>query len=300
MPDELSGLNELRLVAEKRSFTAAAAALRVTPSAVSQSVRALEERLGVRLLSRTTRSVGLTEAGERFLSRLKPALEGVREAFEIVGELRERPAGTLRLTLPRAAYRHVLAPRLGAFLAKYPDIRVEAHLDEAFVDVVEAGFDAGIRIGEMVARDMIGVRSSPDLRVAVVGSPSYFAARGKPKHPRDLHEHDCINYRRRSSGAIYAWEFTEHGRDFQVAVDGRLVLDDGDLLIQAALDGLGVAHVLDASVHELIAQKRLVRVLEPFCPPFPGFYLYYPSRAQLPPKLEALVGFLRRRAPGRM
>ncbi len=293
MQDALSGLTELLTVAEKRSFTAAAAGLRVTPSAVSQSVRALEERVGVRLLQRTTRSVGLTEAGARFLARLKPALEEVQGAFEALRELRDRPAGTLRLTLPRVAYQQVLAPRLGAFLSAYPDVRLEAHLDEAFVDVVEAGFDAGIRIGEMVERDMVGVRVGPELRGAVVGAPAYFANRARPKHPRDLHAHECINYRRRSSGAIYAWEFSEDGRDFQVAVDGRLVLDDGELLIQAALDGLGLVHVMDCSVHELLAQKRLVRVLERFCPPFPGFYLYYPSRAQLAPKLEALIGALR-------
>lgn len=293
MQDELSGLKELVLVAEKRSFTAAAAVLRVSPSAVSQSVRGLEERVGVRLLQRTTRSVGVTEAGARFLGRLRPALDGVREAFESLSELRTRPAGTLRLTLPRVAYREVLAPRLAEFLALYPDIAVEAHFDEAFVDVVEAGFDAGIRIGEMVERDMIGVRVGSDLRAAVVGSPAYFARRGRPKHPRDLHRHECINYRRRSSGAIYAWEFTEDGRDFQVSVNGRLVLDDGELLIQAALDGLGVAYVMDCGVHELLAQRRLLRVLEGFCPPFPGFQLYYPSRAQLAPKLQALVDFLK-------
>ena len=293
MRDELAGLKELAIVAEKRSFTAAAAALRVSPSAVSQSVRALEERVGVRLLQRTTRSVGLTEAGARFLARLQPALDGVREAFESLSELRELPSGTLRLTLPRVAYREVLAPRLAEFLALYPDISLEAHFDEALVDVVATGFDAGVRIGEMVERDMIGVRLSPDLRVAVVGSPAYFARHGKPKHPRDLHDHQCINYRRRSSGAIYAWEFTEDGRDFQVAVNGRLVLDDGDLLIQAALDGLGIAHVLDCSVQRLLSDKRLVRVLEGYCPPFPGFYLYYPSRAQLPPKLQVLVSFFR-------
>ncbi len=293
MYDELSGLKELAIVADKRSFTAAAAALRVSPSAVSQSVRALEERVGVRLLQRTTRSVGLTEAGARFLARLKPALDGLRDAFDSLSELRERPSGTLRLTLPRVAYREVLAPRLAEFLALYPDISLEAHFDEAFVDVVEGGFDAGIRLGEMVERDMVAVRVSPDLRVAVVGSPAYFARSGKPKHPRDLHQHACINYRRRSSGAIYAWEFTEAGRDFQVAVNGRLVLDDGDLLIEAALGGLGLAHVMDCSVQLPLAETRLVRVLEAFCPAFPGFYLYYPSRAQLAPKLQVLVDFFK-------
>lgn len=295
MQGELSGLRELLIVADERSFTAAAAALRVTPSAVSQSIKALEERVGVRLLQRTTRSVGLTEAGSRFVSRLKPALEGVREAFESLSELRDRPAGVLRLTLPRVGYQQVLARRLAAFLSAYPEISLEVHVDEAFIDIVQDGFDAGIRIGEMVQHDMIGVRVSPELRVAAVGTPAYFKRRGKPKHPRDLHAHDCINYRRRTSGVIYAWEFSESGRDFQVAVNGRLVLDDGDLIIQAALDGLGVAHVLDCSVREHLASKRLVRVLDDFCPPFPGLFLYYPSRAQLAPKLQALVEFLRTR-----
>src|SRR6478609_4213498 len=192
---DLSGLTALLSVAEKRSFTAAAAELRVTPSAVSQTIRTLEERVGVRLLQRTTRSVGLTEAGARFVARLKPALEGVREAFDALGELRDRPAGVLRLTLPRLGYEQVLAPKLASFLQAYPDVDLDISIDDAFTDIVEQGYDAGIRIGEMVEREMIGVRVSAELRAAVVGSPGYFAARGRPKHPRDLGAHDCINYR---------------------------------------------------------------------------------------------------------
>ncbi|MDB4956932.1 MAG: Transcriptional regulator, LysR family protein [Myxococcales bacterium] len=293
MSDELAGLTALLSVAEKRSFTAAAAELRVTPSAVSQTIRGLEERVGVRLLQRTTRSVGLTEAGARFIARLKPAMEGVREAFESIGELRDRPAGLLRLTLPRLGYELVLAPKLSAFLAAYPDINLDVSIDEALSDIVEQGFDAGIRIGEMVERDMIGVRVTGDLRMAVVGAPSYFAARRKPKHPRDLHAHDCINYRQRTLGVVYRWEFTEDGKDFEIAVNGRMLLNDGALMLDAALDGLGLAYVLESGVREHLAAKRVVRVLDAFCVPFPGLFLYYPSRAHIAPKLQALVEFLK-------
>jgi DNA-binding transcriptional LysR family regulator len=293
MRDDLSGLPALLAVADKRSFTAAAAELRVTPSAVSQTIRALEERVGVRLLQRTTRSVGLTEAGSRFLARLRPALQGVHEAFEALGELRERPAGVLRLNLPRLGYDLVLAPKLRAFLAAYPDIELDLCIDDAFRDIVAQGFDAGLRIGEMVEREMIGVRVTDDLRMAVVGAPAYFAAHGKPKHPRELHAHDCINYRRRTSGVVYRWEFTEHGKDFEIAVNGRILVNDGDLMLRAALDGLGLALLLEPSVRDHVAARRLVRVLDRFCAPFPGFFLYYPSRAHVPPKLQALIDFLK-------
>lgn len=212
MPEDLTGLPALVAVADKRSFTAAAAALGVTPSSVSQTIRALEERVGVRLLQRTTRQVALTEAGARFLARLRPALEEVHEAFEALGELRDRPAGLLRLALPRLGYRHFLAPKLGAFMAAYPDIQLDLDLDDAFVDIVAEGIDAGIRLGEMVQREMVAVPVSREMRMVVVGSPAYFASRKKPRHPRELPEHDCINYRRRKLGVVYRWEFTEHGR----------------------------------------------------------------------------------------
>jgi DNA-binding transcriptional LysR family regulator len=291
--DDLSGLSALLLVAEKRSFTSAAAALRVTPSAVSQTVRALEERVGVRLLQRTTRSVSLTEAGARFIARLKPALSGVYEAFDALAELRDRPAGMLRLTLPRLGYQQVLSLKLAAFLKEYPDIKLDASIDDAIVDIVEQGFDAGIRMGEMIDREMIGVRVGADFRMNVVGTPAYFAAHGKPKHPRDLPEHDCITYRQRASGVVYRWEFTENGKDFAVSVDGRLLVNDGDVMIDAALRGLGLAYVVESSVREHLQRKELVRVLDSFCLPFPGLFLYYPSRIQVPPKLKALVDFLR-------
>jgi DNA-binding transcriptional LysR family regulator len=299
MHDDLSGLTALLAVAERRSFTAAAAALRITPSAVSQAVRALEGRVGVRLLQRTTRSVGLTEAGARFIARLKPAIDGVREAFEALGELRDRPAGLLRLTVPRLAYRQFLAPKLAAFLAAYPDVDLDVSVDDAFTDIVEQGFDAGVRIGEMIEREMVAARVSGDLRMAVVASPSYFAARPRPKHPRDLHAHDCINYRRRALGVVSRWEFTEDNKDFEVAVNGRLLLNDGDLMVVAALDGLGLAYVPEIAVREALADRRLVRVLDEFCVPFPGFFLYYPSRAHVAPKLQALIDFLKVGRPPR-
>ncbi len=302
MRDELSGLGPLLSVAEKRSFTAAATELGVTPSAVSQTIRALERRVGVRLLQRTTRSVGLTEAGARFVARLKPALDGVHEAFESLGELRDRPAGVLRLNLPRLGYAQVLAPRLSAFMQAYPEIELDVHIDDAFADIVEQGFDAGIRIGEMVEREMIGVRVSADLRTLVVGSPSYFATHPRPTHPRDLHAHDCINYRRRTLGGVYRWEFSERSKDFEMAVKGRLLVNDADLMLDAALRGLGLAYLLETAVADHVRAGRLVTVLSDFCAPFPGFFLYYPSRAHLAPKLQALVDFLKwkpRRPPAR-
>lgn len=292
MRDDFSGLAALLAVADKRSFTAAAAELRVSPSAISQTIRALEARVGVRLLSRTTRRVGLTEAGSRFIARLKPAVLGVREAFDALGELRDRPAGVLRLTLSRLAYDQVLAPRLPEFLAAYPDIELELSIDDAFTDIVAQGFDAGLRIGESVERDMVGVRVSADLRIAVVATPAYFASRGKPRHPRELHAHDCILYRRRSTGVVPGWEFTEGGKDFEIAVNGRVQVNDGEVMLSAALAGLGVAYLMESSVVQHLAERRLVRVLDTFCPPFPGFFLYYPSRTHLAPKLQALVTFL--------
>jgi DNA-binding transcriptional LysR family regulator len=299
MPDELSGLPALIAVADKRSFTAAAAELRVTPSAISQSVRALEERVGVRLLQRTTRSVGLTEAGERFVAHLRPALEGVQAAFDSLGELRDAPAGTLRLNVPRLAYRQVIEPQLAAFLAAYPKIQLEVAVDDGFANIIESGCDAGIRIGEMVDREMVAVRVGEDETAAIVGSPAYFAIRGKPKRPRDLQQHDCINYRRIARREIYRWELSEGGKDIEIAVQGRFVVNDLDAQLGAALAGVGLAYTLESTVRAHLEAGRLVRVLEPFCPPFPGLYLYYPSRTNLAPKLQALVDFLRKRDGGK-
>jgi DNA-binding transcriptional LysR family regulator len=293
MRDDLSGLRALLRVAEKRSFRAAAAEMRVTPSAVSQSVRALEERLGVRLLQRTTRSVGLTEVGAQFVARVRPALDGIDDAIESVGELRGRPAGLLRLTTLRTGYADVLKPKLARFLAAYPDIRIDLSLDEALTDVVAQGFDAGLRLGESLDREMIAVRVSADQQVVVVGAPAYFAKRGKPSHPRDLHAHDCINLRKITRGTVLRWRFTEDGQELEIAVDGQIVTNDGSVLVDAAVEGLGLAYVFESMVTELLSQKRLVRVLNEYCPQIPGYCLYYPSRVNLAPKLKALVEFLR-------
>jgi DNA-binding transcriptional LysR family regulator len=298
MRDDLSGLRALICVAEKRGFRAAAAELRVTPSAVSQAVRALEGRVGVQLLRRTTRSVGLTEAGERFVAQVRPAMNSIGEAVEALAEFRDRPAGNLRLTVPRAGYVEILKPRIAAFLGLYPDIRVDIRADDALADIVADGFDAGLRIGETVEHEMVAVRVSEDQRVAVVGSPAYFAARGRPRRPRDLAAHDCINLRLPTSGAIYRWEFTENGKELEVAVNGRLSVDDAQMVVDAAIDGVGLAYVFENMVRELLSEKRLVRVLDEYCPPFPGYFLYYPSRVHLAPKLRAFVEFMRHRQSG--
>lgn len=280
-------------MAEKRSFRAAAAELRVTPSAVSQVVRALEERVGVRLVQRTTRNVGLTEAGEHFVARLKPALHEINVAFESLGELRGRPSGVLRLTMLRTGYSDVVKPVLARFLAAYPDIRIDLSLDEALSNIVAEGFDAGIRLGHSLDREMIAIRVSPDQRVVVVGAPSYFERRGKPAHPRDLYDHDCINLRKITSGAVDRWRFLENGKDFEIAVEGQVVTNDGAVLVDAALDGLGLAYVFESMVAKLVMEKRLMRVLDRYCPEVPGYFLYYPSRLNLAPKLKALIDFLK-------
>lgn len=291
--DELSGLTVFLAVAERRSFTGAAADLGVTASAVSQAVSALEERLGLRLLQRTTRSVGLTEAGERFLGRLRPALAEIKETFEEVGRLRDRPSGVLRLSVPRVASRALLEPVLATFLSAYPEISVEVAVEDGITDIIAQGFDAGIRLGETLDREMVAVKIAGDEEMAVVGSPAYFAAHRRPKCPRDLHAHACINYRRITSREISRWEFTEDGKDFDLAVSGRVVCNDPDLMVKLALDGVGLAYVFASTVREHLAKRRLLRVLKPYCPPFPGMYLYFPSRTHLSPKLQALVGFLR-------
>ncbi|MFY1827193.1 LysR substrate-binding domain-containing protein [Myxococcus fulvus] len=298
MRDDFSGLTALAAVADKRSFTAAAAQLSVTPSALSQSIRALEERVGVRLLQRTTRSVGLTEAGERFLAQLRPAMASIHAAFESLDAVRGRPSGTLRLNVPRLAIATVLDSILGDFLAANPELKLDIVVDDGITNIVEHGFDAGIRLGETLDKDVVALRVTDDLRMTVVGSPAYLSARGRPKHPRDLHAHDCINYRHLRSGTMYRWEFSDKGRDLTVAVEGRLVVNDNELMIRGALDGVGLAYVMEHTVERELADKRLVRVLANYCPPFPGLFLYYPSRAQLPLKLRALVDFLRARRSG--
>jgi DNA-binding transcriptional LysR family regulator len=293
MRDDLSGLRALLYVAQKKSFTAAAAELRVTPSAVSQTVRALEDRVGVRLLARTTRNVGLTEAGIQFVARLQPALVQIDEAIESLGVMRGRPSGLLRLTMLRTGYTDVFKPILARFLAEYRDIRVEICLEEALSNVVAEGFDAGIRLGHALEREMIAVRVSVDQRLTVVGSPEYLATRGKPSHPRELHAHDCINLRKITRGTVDRWRFVDEGKDLEIAVEGHVVTNDGAVLVDAALDGLGLAYVFESMVEQQVAEKRLVRVLDKYCPRIPGYFLYYPTRVNMAPKLKALVDFLK-------
>lgn len=300
MRDPLSGLSALLAVADKRSFTAAAAELRVTRSALSQTIRVLEERVGVRLLQRTTRSVALTEAGARFVARVRPALTEVEGAFASLEESRDRPAGRLRLNVPRFAYAYVVRPRLPAFLAAYPEISLDITLDDGATDIVRGGFDAGIRLGEAIDREMVAVRVTGDETMAVVGAPSYFAGRSKPTHPRDLAKHDCINFRVAPGAPVYRWELTEKGRDIEVAVEGRILVNDREAMLLAALDGLGLAYLAASRVREHVAARRLVRVLSDYCPPFPGLFLYYPSRVNVPPKLKALATFFRYRPRARV
>ena len=280
-------------VAEERSFRRAAARLGLSPSALSHTIRALEERLGAKLLNRTTRSVAPTEAGQGLLDRLAPAFADIDGAVEAVRATSARPSGRVRLNLPKLAAELILAPAFGRFARAYPDVHLELMVDDGLTDVVAAGFDAGIRPGEQLHRDMVAVRVAPDLRTAVVGSPSYLAARPPTRTPRDLADHACINYRFAASGALYRWPFARDSEMLDVAVEGSLTLNDTDLIRAAALDGAGLACTLEDTVADDLAAGRLVRVLEDWCRPFPGFFLYYPGRRQVPPALRALIDMLR-------
>ncbi|MER9964552.1 LysR family transcriptional regulator [Mesorhizobium sp. M0045] len=288
----LSQLAVLATVAQCGSFRGAAKELAIAPSAVSHAVSSLEARLGVRLLARSTRSVAPTEEGAQLLERLRPALSEIDLALESAIEARDRPAGNLRLTVPRTAAHLALTPRLGAFAAAYPDIVLEIVIDDRFTDVVEGGFDAGVRLGESLQRDMIAVRIGPNLRGAVVGTPSYFETRPKPQHPRDLAAHRCIRFRF-SSGTIYRWEFEKNGEEIEIPVQGPLILDEDHLIANAAVDGAGLAFVFEDYVRDPLAAGKLVRVLEDWCPPFDGFFVYYPSRRQMRPALRAFVDFFK-------
>ena len=285
---ELNVLSAFLTVAEERSFTRAAKRLGVSPSALSHALRGLEERIGVPLLARTTRSVAPTDAGARLITRLRPALGDIREALDLISGLRERPAGVVRLVVSPIAAPRVLAPKLGQFARDYPDIVLDVTTDENRVDLVAAGFDAGIHFGEYIERDMITFRVSPDLRAAIVGSPRYFESHPKPATPRDLPSHRCINARHGKDG-VYRWEFDKGKQSLTVAVNGPLIVDDVELSIRAAIDGVGLAFVDEDRVAPQLASGVLVRVLEDWCPPFPGFFLYYPRQRQLPAALAALI-----------
>src|SRR3954468_13244810 len=260
--DELGDLMAFLAVAEERSFTRAAAKLGTSQSALSHTIRRLETRLGVRLLTRTTRSVAPTEAGERLLRTLAPAFDEIDAELAQIGGLRDKPAGTIRISASEHAARAILWPKLAALLPDYPDIKVEISVDSGFVDIVAERFDAGVRLGEQVAKDMIAVRIGPELRMAAVAAPAYFAGRAPPETPHDLAAHDCINLQLRTLGGLYAWEFEKDGRELRVRVEGRLVLNDVDLILEAALEGFGIAYLPDDHVADAVAEGRLVRMLE--------------------------------------
>ena len=290
--DPFAVLAAFAAVAEERSFTRAAKRLGVSPSALSHGIRGLEERIGVRLLARTTRSVAPTEAGEQLFARVRPAFADIHQAIEQVSRLRDRPVGRVRLLLPRSAAMIALVPKLAQLARDYPDVVLDVTTDNSRVDLVAAGFDAGIQIGEFIQKDMVAVRVSDDLRPAIVGSPGYFASHPRPKHPRDLLRHACINFRQGSSG-VYRWEFDKGKRSLTMAVDGPLIVDDAEMSVRAAVDGIGVAFALEHHVLPFIASGKLVRVLQEWCPPFPGYFLYYPSRRQQTAALSALIDTLR-------
>jgi DNA-binding transcriptional LysR family regulator len=282
-------------VAKERSFTMAAAKLGVSQSALSHTIRGLEERLGLRLLTRTTRSVAPTEAGERLMRTIGPRFDEIEAELAALTELRDKPAGTIRITAGEHSAQAILWPALVKLLPDYPDIKVEVIVDYGLTDIVAERYDAGVRIGEDVAKDMIAVRIGPDFRMAVAGAPSYFATRARPKKPQDLVAHDCINLRLPTYGGLYAWEFEKRGRELKVRVEGRLVFNNIALRLEAALAGLGLACLPQDVVQAHVAGERLIRVLDDWCPPFSGYHLYYPSRRQPTPAFALLVDALRYR-----
>jgi DNA-binding transcriptional LysR family regulator len=293
--DNLNDLRALVAVARERSFTRAAARLGVSQSALSHTIRGLEERLGLRLLTRTTRSVAPTEAGERLLQTVGPRFEEIEAELAALSQLREKPAGTIRLTTTEHAAHTILWPKLAKVLPKYPEIKVEIIIEPGLIDIVAERYDAGVRLGEQVAKDMIAVRIGPDARMAVVGAPSYFAKRSSPKKPQELIGHNCINLCLATSGGLYAWEFEKAKRQLKVHVEGQFVFNATAQMLSAALAGFGLAYVPEDAAEPYLAKGRLRRVLEDWCPPFPGYHLYYPSRRQATPAFAILVEALRYR-----
>ena len=293
----LDGVEVFLSVAQHRSFRKAAAALGVTPSAVSQAVRVLEERIGTALFSRTTRSVGLTEAGERFLSRAKPAFEELVAASEIARGLGQRPAGLLRLSVPRALIPMLLEPLVASFCKANPEVEVELAASKDVIDLAAEGFDAGIRLGQFIAADMVAVPMTPPFRLVVVGSPDYFAARGRPKRTDDLRQQACLRWRR-SSGALALWSFEVDGQAIEIAVSGPLIAGDFPTLLGAAIEGLGLAQLPEPLVAEGVSEGKLVRVLDAYAPTMPGVFLCYPDRRQIMPKLRAFIDHVKRHRAG--
>jgi DNA-binding transcriptional LysR family regulator len=290
----LTALSTFLAVAERHSFSAAGAALGISRSAVSQAVRALEEQVGTPLLVRTTRSVRLTDAGARLAASAGPALRQADDALLAV-KGGERAAGTLRLTVPHICVPTVITPLLPALRSRHPDLAIEIVVDDRMVDIVADGFDAGIRLGEAIERDMVGVRISAPFRFVVVASPGYLKKRGTPQHPRDLVEHDCIGYRGPASGVLYRWEFERRGREFEIQVPSSVITTDATMMVSAARAGLGFGYVDELTAERDIAAGRLVVVLEEYLPRSPGFFLYFPHRSRNQPKLRALIDLARAR-----
>ena len=293
--DELGDLSAFLAVAQEQSFTRAAAKLGTSQSALSHTIRRLEERLGIRLLTRTTRNVSTTEAGKRLLDTMHPAVDSIRRELENLSELRDRPSGTIRITTPEHAAQTVLWPVIDKFLGDYPDVHIELNAENSLTDIVAEGFDAGVRLGEQVAKDMVAVRIGPQLRMVVIASPSYLAAHGKPKTPHDLTSHKCINLRMRSSGGLYVWEFEKDGKDVNVRVDGQVTLNSMPLVMEAVRSGHGIAYVMEDRAQALIRCGAAVQILRNWSQPFDGYHLYYPSRRQPTPAFSLLVEALRYR-----
>ena len=290
---ELGELAAFAAIAREGNFRRAAAQLELKPSTLSSAMRALESRLGVRLLNRTTRSVSLTEAGQQLFATLAPALEEIDAALETVNGFRAHPMGRLRLSVPRSVAASLILPLFPRFSERYPDIVLELAADNGFVDIVKEGFDTGVRLGESVAPGMVAVRITPDMSRAVVGAPAYFARHPPPQTPNDLRAHNCIGYRKISSGELHRWAFAKDGETLNIAVRGNLILDDAGLMLDAAADGAGLAYTADRYAAPYLADGRLLRVLDDWCPPFPGFYLYYPGRRQISAALRALIETLK-------
>jgi DNA-binding transcriptional LysR family regulator len=294
MRNDLGELAAFRVVAEERSFTRAAARLGVSQSALSHSMRGLEKRLGVQLLARTTRSVAPTAAGAALLEELGPALERIERSLAEARKLRKRPAGRIRLIAPRTATQMVMLPKLARFARKFPEVVLEVTSSNDPVDLVAGEYDAGLQLGEFIQRDMIAVRVSGDMRLAVVGSAEYFKTRERPRTPQELKDHACLGFR--FSGGMYRWEFEKGRKAVTVSPQGPVSFDDPDLVVQAVLRGMGIGTAMEVSVRELIAKGKLVQVLREWCPVFPGYFLYYPSRRNQPAALAALIGELRKSA----
>jgi DNA-binding transcriptional LysR family regulator len=289
---DLPDLAAFAAVARHRSFRRAAIELALSASALSHAIRGLEERLGVRLLNRTTRSVTPTEAGERLLARLEPAFRDIEGAVGEIDQFRRQPAGSLRITTSIPAAELILAPMVARFLEAYPEIRLEIAVTSALIDIVAGGFDAGVRLGEQLERDMVAVRFGGEQRMIVIAAPSYLARRPPPQTPRDLTEHACIGYRF-PSGVIYAWEFEKDGRELSVSPEGPLIVNDQRFLIRSVLDGTGLGFIFEGMITAELAEGRLVPLLEDWTPPFPGFFLYYPRQRQMPAALRAFIDFIR-------